>query len=160
MQHYLKWNKNAYNRMQLCNRAAGFTSNREDLKSLSPRHWKDLQRVQKVDLKIILQNIYTSYRNDLRQLNLQTLDKRREELYIKFAIIFLKNGKVRNLFPKKKSKRRMRKRKLFKTNTQRYKQAGAELCQTKVKLGYPTRLGASRWRTGRNYGMSNDTFFL
>jgi hypothetical protein len=81
-------------------------------------------------------------------------------LYIKFAIIFLKNDKVRNLFPKKKSKRRMRKRKLFKTNTQRYKQAGAELCQAKVKLGYPTRSGASRWRTGRNYGMSNDTFFL
>ena len=93
--------------------------------SLSARNRRDLERVQKAALRVILQNNYTSYKSGLRQLNLQTLNKRRDKLCLKFAKKCLKNDKVRDLFPKNKSKHRIKKRKgnLFKTNktnTQRY----------------------------------------
>ena len=157
----LKWNKNTkelvkngYKRMQLLNRAASFTSNIEDLKSiyltyvrsaieqsavvwhssLSGKNRRDLERVQKSALRVILKNNYTSYKRGLRQLNLMTLDKRREELCLKFAKKCLKNDKVRNLFPKNKTNHRMKKRKvkLFKTNrtnTQRYRRSAIPYMQ-------------------------------
>ena len=63
-----------------------------------------------------------------------TLDKRREELCLKFAKKCLKNDKVRNLFPKNKTNHRMKKRKvkLFKTNrtnTQRYRRSAIPYMQ-------------------------------
>ena len=102
--------------------------------SLSARNRRDLERVQKAALRVILQNNYTSYKSGLRQLNLQTLHKRREELCLKFAKKCLKNDKVRDFFPKNKSKHR--KGKMFKTNkanTQRYKMSAMPNMQELLK---------------------------
>ena len=103
----LKWNKNtseivkkAYKRMQLLNRAAGFTSRKQDLRSiyltyiksildqsavvwhssLTGRNRRDLERVQKAAVRVILGQNYSSYKNGLKELNLENLNKRREEI--------------------------------------------------------------------------------
>ena len=60
---------------------------------------KDLERVQKVALKIILDNHYNTYENALNVLDLYTLKDRREKLALVFARKCLKNPKIKNLFP-------------------------------------------------------------
>ena len=134
----LKWNKNtteivkkAYRRMQLLNRAAKFTTKTNDLKSiyltfvrsileqsavvwhsgLSKKNRKDLERVQKTGLKIILGNKFTTYKNGLKMLNLDTLDERRRKMCLKFAQNCLKNEKVKSMFPLKFSKHKIELRK-------------------------------------------------
>jgi hypothetical protein len=108
----LKWNKNtseivknAYKRMQLLIKAAKFTKSKSDLKSiyltyvrsileqsavvwhssLSGKNRRDLERVQKAAVRIMLGENYTSYKNGLKILNLKTLNDRRKELCLKFA---------------------------------------------------------------------------
>ena len=60
---------------------------------------KDLERVQKVALKVILDNNYNNYENALNVLDLDTLKDRREQLALVFARKCLKNPKMKNLFP-------------------------------------------------------------
>ena len=149
----LKWNMNTailvkkgYQRMQLLNSAATFTTSRQDLKSiyvtfvrsileqsavvwhssLSYENRKDLERVQKAAVRVILGNSYTNYTNGLKTLNLESLVKRRKLLCLRFAKNCIKNEKVKNLFTRNVSKHKMkkRKRKVFKVpqaNTERYK---------------------------------------
>ena len=151
----LKWNKNtseivkkSYKRMQLLNRAASFTSSRSDLRSiyltfirsileqsavvwhssLSTNNRRDLERVQKAAVRVILGNNYTNYKSGLKLLNLEKLTKRREGLCLKFAKNCLKNDKVESFFPRAKNKHKMKKRKQkkFKVNqikTERYKRS-------------------------------------
>ena len=152
----LKWNKNtklivrkAYARMQLLNKAANYTSSRYELKniyltfirsvleqsavvwhsSLSKKNVRDLERVQKAAVRVILGNNYRSYENGLVCLNIETLEKRRETLCLKFAKNCLKNDKVKQLFPRNNSKHKMKKRKVSKkfksrrSNTKRYKKS-------------------------------------
>ena len=96
----LKWNKNtseivkkAWKRMQLLNRAAIFTSSKQDLKkiyltyvrsileqsavvwhsSLSAKNTRDLERVQKVAVRVILGKNHTTYKEGLKNLNLEDL---------------------------------------------------------------------------------------
>ena len=45
----------------------------------------DLERIQKVALKIILKEKYINYQNALMLLDLETLEERRKELAITFA---------------------------------------------------------------------------
>ena len=141
--------------MQLLNRAAGFTSNIQDLKSvyltyvrsvleqsaavwhssLSSKNKKDLERVQKAAVRVILQGKYKSYKKGLKTLNIQTLENRRESLCLKFAKNCLKNEKVKNFFPKSETKHCMKKRKQrkFKINqvkTQRYKKSAIPYMQS------------------------------
>ena len=54
---------------------------------------------------------YTNYREGLKNLNLQSLEKRREELCLKFAKKCLSNEKVKNFFPIKNIKHNMKLRK-------------------------------------------------
>ena len=149
----LKWNKNTaelvkkgYKRMQLLNAAASFTSARQDLKSiyttfvrsvleqssvvwhssLSCENRKDLERLQKTAVRIILGKTYNNYKQGLKMLNLQTLNQRRKMLCLKFARKCLMNEKVRTFSPKNTSKHKMKKRKTkpfkqSKINTERYK---------------------------------------
>ena len=82
--------------------------------------------MQKAAIRVILNNKYTSYQNGLKILNIQSLEKRRDQLCLKFAKINLQNEKVQQLFPKNKSKINTRKRKKFKENdvfTERYKKS-------------------------------------
>ena len=125
----LKWNrntreivKNAYKRMQLLNTAANFTSNVQDLKSiyliyvrsileqsavvwhssLTSQNRRDLERVQKAAVRVILKDKYTTYKQGLKVLKMDTLVKRRELLCLRFAKNCTKNEKVRNFSQKNK----------------------------------------------------------
>ena len=151
----LKWNKNtsetvkkAYKRMQLLNRAAKFTNNTSDLKSiyltyvrsildqsavvwhssLTTKNRRDLERVQKSAVRVILGGKYSTYKNGLEKLNLDDLNDRRTKICLKFAKNCLKNEKVKDIFPKAEFKHKMRKRKqkTFKVKqikTERYKKS-------------------------------------
>ena len=139
----LKWNKNTkelikkgFQRMQILNRAAGFTSNIEDLKSiyfiyvrsvveqsavvwhssLTYKNRRDLERVQRCAVRVILKNNYKGYKSGLKTLRIQTLEKRREILCLKFAKNCLKDEKLKKFFPVKKNEHKMKK-----SNTMKFK---------------------------------------
>ena len=110
--------------MQLLNTAANFTSNVQDLKSiyliyvrsileqsavvwhssLTSQNRRDLERVQKAAVRVILKDKYTTYKQGLKVLKLDTLEKRRELLCLRFAKNCTKNEKVRNFSQKNKPK--------------------------------------------------------
>ena len=151
----LKWNKNtseivkkAYQRIQLLNRASGFSSSKHDLKQiylifvrsileqsavvwhsgLTARNSRDLERVQKVAVKIILGKSYENYSDGLKHLKLDSLKKRREKICLKFAKNCIQNDKVRSMFPRNKKKHKMKTRspnvfQILKAKTKRYKKS-------------------------------------
>ena len=111
----LKWNKNtrflckkAYRRMQILQKAATFTSNRKDLidiyksyvrnvaeqscvvwsSSLTKQNITELERIQKVAVRIILGEYYP-YSKALKMLNLETLKHRRHELTRSFFLVYI-----------------------------------------------------------------------
>ena len=122
--------KKAYKRMQLLNSAAAFTSKINDLKDiyltyirsiveqsavvwhsgLSIKNKKDIERVQKAAVRVIMGRSYKNYTHSLRQLNLVSLEKRRELLSLRFAKNCLRNEKMKNIFPLKKFKHKMKRR--------------------------------------------------
>ena len=53
--------------------------------SLSKNNEIDLERVQKLALKVILKDKYGDYKSALRKLNIESLFDRRELLCLKFA---------------------------------------------------------------------------
>ncbi len=133
----LSWNKNTdkvvketNKRMQLLHKASKFTNNTKDLKqiymlqirskldqsavvwhsSLTNRNRTDLERVQKSAVKLILGTRYDSYVDALKILGLETLDKRRERICLKFSKQCLKLSKMKDLFPKYESGHPMQKR--------------------------------------------------
>ena len=61
-------------------------------------------------MKCIFGNGYSSYEEALKQLGLETLDKRRDQMCLKFAKQCLKLDKMRGLFPRRKSDHLMEKR--------------------------------------------------
>ena len=67
--------------------------------SLTEKNRHDLERVQKTALKIILNQRYKTYENALNTLNLETLNDRREQLCLKFAIKTSKHPRMKHLFP-------------------------------------------------------------
>ena len=151
----LKWNlnsetivKKANARMELLRKVAGFGAPLEDLKmvyilfirslleqsatvwhsSLSQENAQDLERVQKSACRIILKEKYQGYKNALNRLDLLTLDERREELCLQFAIKSTKNRKTMEMFPRNLKKHQMttRNEDTFKvqfTNTKRLKKS-------------------------------------
>ena len=68
----------------------------------------DIERVQKVALRIILSNNYTSYENALKTCKLKTLSERRSELSLRFAKKCIKNPKTADIFPLNNPQRRTR----------------------------------------------------
>ena len=122
----LKWDRNtndivkrAYTRMDIIRKLKNFEAPYKDLKhiyivyvrslleqssnvwhsSLTIQNKNDLERVQKVALKIILGSDYKTYSNALNFLDLETLNERREHLCLQFAKKCLKNPKMKHLFP-------------------------------------------------------------
>ena len=148
----LNWNRNtqsivkaANKKMIFLHKASKFTRNRNDLKriymlqvrskleqsavlwhfGLSGKNRNSLERVQKSALRVILGKKYTSYSNALKELNIDSLQERRESLCIKFAKKCLKVNKLRKMFPKKFTMHEMSKRnfeyfRVNKTLTNRY----------------------------------------
>ena len=125
------WNKNtkelvrkAFRRMQLLYKAASFTNSRQDLKSiyltyirsileqsavvwhssLTKKNRTDLERVQKAAIRVIMGKNYETYRNGLKLLKIDSLNRRREKLCLTFAKNCTKNIKVKDIFPLKKKK--------------------------------------------------------
>ena len=140
--------KKGFKRMRLLITAAAFTSSVNDLKniyltfirsileqsavvwhsSLTKTNRKDIERVQKAAVKVILGKSYTTYMNGLKYLNLYTLDRRRENLCINFAKKCIKTDNVKKWFPFENSNHKMKTRnkqkfKINKQNTERYKKS-------------------------------------
>ena len=67
--------------------------------SITNEEKSDLERVQKVATKIILQERYTNYDQALKHLNLDYLTARRDKLCLKFATKCLKHEKTKDMFP-------------------------------------------------------------
>ena len=117
----LSWSKNtkaivkdSNKRMQFLHRAKKFTNNFGDLKkiymlqirskleqsaavwhsSLTRKDSKDLERVQKSALKVILGDKYTSYKEALKTIRIDSLEERRQKICLRFAQQCLKNEKL------------------------------------------------------------------
>ena len=67
--------------------------------SISEEEKGDLERVQKVACRIILNSRYTEYQEALEVLNLETLSARRDTLSLKFAKKCLKYNQTKDMFP-------------------------------------------------------------
>ena len=96
--------------------------------SLTVKNKRDLEQIQKCAVLVIMGKNYKNYKNGLKDLNLETLEKRRENLCLKFAKECLKNEKLKNMFVINKSKHDMKKRKKEKfkvknIRTERYRKS-------------------------------------
>ena len=67
--------------------------------NLTLQNEEDLERIQKVALKIILQSRYKDYQSALNILELQSLKDRRKDLCLRFAQKCHSNPKIKELFP-------------------------------------------------------------
>ena len=122
----LKWDLNTANivkkanmRMELLRKSASFGASHQDLKdiyiifirslleqsatvwhsSLTDQNKSDLERVQKCAVKVILKEEYRGYKSALARLDLLSLDERREQLCLSFALKCTKHNKHKNMFP-------------------------------------------------------------
>ena len=77
--------------------------------SLTQKCRNKLERVQKSALRVILGSRYTNYDDALKELNLQTLDERRQSLCVKFAKKCLETKKFKNWFPLNRKMHQMKK---------------------------------------------------
>ena len=68
--------------------------------SITSNEEKDLERIQKVTLRLILGDYYTNQIHALKETGLETLKARRTKLSLKFAIKCVKNDKTTHMFPK------------------------------------------------------------
>ena len=60
---------------------------------------KELERVQKVAVRLITNNKKQSYNENLKELNIETLKERREVLSARFADKYIKNPRTKKMFP-------------------------------------------------------------
>ena len=102
--------------------------------SLTENNRRDLERVQKSAVKIILKNSYNNYEDALKILKMESLEDRRTRLCFKFAKNCLKNEKLKKLFPLAKTNHTMKTRlkEKFKVNqarTERYKHSAIPYMQ-------------------------------
>ena len=140
--------KNANARMELVRRVASFGTPVEDIKniyilfvrsileqsatvwhsSLTQENINDLERVQKSAIKVILQENYSSYKQGLAQLNLESLASRREQLCLNFAQKCVKSEKLKHMFPLNEKSHEMKTRhegqyKVQFANTERFQKS-------------------------------------
>ena len=147
----LSWDLNTENivkkanaRMQLLRKVASFGTSQGELKdiyilfirslleqsatvwhsSLTEENANDLERVQKIAVKIILGDKFQNYEQGLVKLDIENLSERRTSLCLSFAQKCVKNPKTSHMFPKNEKKHNMETRKpeIFKVkhaNTER-----------------------------------------
>ena len=157
----LKWDENtkeiikkANMRMCLLRKVACFKPPRKDLKliyiqyvrsileqscvvwhgRLTSENKEDIERVQKNALRIILKNEYSEYETALEILNLESLEERRKNLSLKFALKGKENPTISNLFKLKDKEHNiiLRNTEAFnvnKANTERYKNSAIPFMQ-------------------------------
>ena len=109
---------------------------------MTEQNIKDLERTQKCFVKLLLKNKYTTYEDALLKLNLQSLEDRRSDLNLKFAIHCTKSGKFQDLFPENRNIMNTRHKEKYKVphcNTNRMKQSS--LIQMKHLLNNEYKMG-------------------
>ena len=121
----LKWKENtkylvkkAWGRMQLLRKISSFGASVRDKldiykkfirthaeqsctvwsSALTKANEKDIERIQKSAVRLILGNKYSSYQEALQRLNIQTLKERRKHLCAKFAEKCLETSKTKHMF--------------------------------------------------------------
>ena len=126
----LKWNENtnylvkdANKRMVMLRAASKFTSDKAVLKqiyysrvrckleqsaavwssSLTQKNIKDLERVQKSAVRIIIGKSYESYTETLKELDMKRLSERRDLICLKFAKTSLRLDNFKKIFPMQKN---------------------------------------------------------
>ena len=139
----MKWEKNTQNivkkankRMEILRKISSFGASYNDLKviyiayirsileqsctvwnsGLTEENVKDIERVQKSALKLILAEKYKNYKNALNILELETLVDRRKILCLEFAKKCLNNEKMKSLLNENGKKHEMKTRKTEKFN--------------------------------------------
>ena len=95
---------------------------------------ENLERVQKMAMRVIFKKQYASYQKSLQSLKLDTLEIRRQKLNMKFAKGCLKIDKLCPMFPLNDVKHDMEKRnnERYKVNhakTERYRQSSIPYLQ-------------------------------
>ena len=78
--------------------------------SLTQRNVKDLERVQKSAVRIILGKPYESYTETLKELDMKRLSERRDLICLKFAKNSLRLENFKTLFPMHKNNHEMKTR--------------------------------------------------
>ena len=93
---------------------------------LTNQNIEDLERTQKMFVKLIMEENYQNYTSSLKFLNLETLETRRKKLSVKFAKTSISDGHFADLFQKRTKTHKMETRnidkyKVFHANTGHYK---------------------------------------
>ena len=76
--------------------------------SLTKGEIMDIERIQKVALRIIIKQEYTSYEYALKSCGLKTLSERRTDLSLRFAKKCTVNPKTTDMFPQTRQERKTR----------------------------------------------------
>ena len=157
----LKWNENtkyivrkANQKMNLLHKFSKFTRNKSHImhifksqvrsvleycstvwhSSLTKSDSKDIERIQKAAVKLIMGDKYEGYSRSLKFLNLDTLHERREKSALKFAKKSVMNESFANFFPKHPEGHTMRKKYsdrylVNKAHTERYRRSAVPYLQ-------------------------------
>ena len=95
---------------------------------------ENLERVQKMAMRVMFKKQYSDYQNSLKLLKMDTLEARRQKLNLKFAKGCLKIDKLCSMFPVNEMHHDMEKRnneryKVNKAKTERYRQSSIPYLQ-------------------------------
>ena len=95
---------------------------------LSQENRNNLERTQKMFLTLILEEDYKNYENALHISQLETLDKRRKDITLRFAETSIADGLLTDLFPIRNKLHSMKTRskgkfKVFHANTERFRKS-------------------------------------
>ena len=104
--------------------------------SLKQENKSDTERVQKAACRVIFGYNYQTYTQALDKLNLDTLEKRRQELCLNFTEKCLVNERTSEMFPRKSNKRRLKIKEIFKNTfakTERLKKSCIPQLQRMMK---------------------------
>ena len=74
---------------------------------------EQFERIQKIVFKVILSERYVSYENSCQLFEMNTLEERRENLSLRFALKCIKNGRLASLFPLNDIREDLRKQEKF-----------------------------------------------
>ena len=113
--------------------------------SLTQDQIRDIERIQKTSLKIILADKYVDYSSALEMCNLKPLFERREKKCLDFALRCVKHPKNSRIFPLNPNltnkSHGVRSRELFKVNfsrTENYKNSAIPYCQRLLNQNFET----------------------
>ena len=111
------------------------------ISGLSDSDCKDIERVQRAAMRVIMGKRYEGYEESLKFMKLDSLKERREKMALKFAKKSLRQDGFSKLFPLNNPKHVMVKRNpdkyvVNKTNTQRYKKSPVPYLQRLLNNEY------------------------